>query len=430
MNRADDARQSPAADPVSSGPVSFKASDVPTLSYTSIKAGRSSSFRENRRLWVLGGGIVLVMLLLALSGISRGRSAPIQLTRSRIESKSAAKNDDASPSSSIVPILDGGRTPAEAATGNLVDAEQLASTATRPPSKPSALSLRSVPPFEDLRAWTAPPYPGNAQATAEAPPSSSRGGEKPEPERMDKPSLVFVAKAESSMPISAPPSISETGPEVQLPPGTRLRARLEAAANSAVHTPVVAIVEYNYERDREIVIPAGARISGRLDAVDRSGYAQIRFDSLLLPSLPPLKLEGIATDLQLRPLRGHVEGKHTGKNLLVRSMAGVGEVAAAVAGRGSLNQPLSADDMLRERLSNNIGQAADQQLNMLASTQQLVVSFAAGTEIYVVLEKLLLPPEQRTTSRPVEAKQRNVEQLRQLLELQRELDQSAAAPPE
>jgi hypothetical protein len=193
---------------------------------------------------------------------------------------------------------------------------------------------------------------------------------------------------------------------------------------------VVAIVEYNYERDREIVIPAGSRISGRLDAVDRSGYAQIRFDSLLLPSLPPLKLEGIATDLQLRPLRGHVEGKHAGKNLLVRSMAGIGEVAAAVAGRGSLNQPLSADDMLRERLSNNIGQAADQQLNILASTQQLVVSFAAGTEIYVVLEKLSLPPEQRPPSRNVEAKQRNIEELRQLLELQRELDQSAAAPPE
>jgi hypothetical protein len=429
MNQVDDGSQSPATEPVSSGPVAFNASADPIV-YTSTKAGRSSWFRENRRLWILGGGIVLVMLLLALSGISRGRSAPVQLAGSRMQPKSAAKDDDASPSSSIVPIFEGGRTPADAATGNLVDAEQLASTVTRPVSKPSAPSLRSVPPFEDVRAWTAPPYPGNAQATMEAP-IASRGGEKLESERMEKPSLVFVSKADLSTPISALSTTPETGPEVQLPPGTRLRARLEHAANSAVHTPVIAIVEYNYEHDREIVIPAGARITGRLEAVDRSGYAQIRFDSLLIPSLPAQKLEGIATDLQLRPLRGRVEGKHTGKNLLVRSMAGIGELAAAVAGRGSLNQPLSADDMLRERLSNNIGQAADQQLNTLGASQQLVVSFAAGTEIYVVLEKLSLPPEQqRPPSRTAETRQRNVEDLRQLLELQRELDQSAAPPPD
>jgi type IV secretory pathway VirB10-like protein len=296
-------------------------------------------------------------------------------------------------------------------------------------SKSSAPTLRSVPPFEDVQAWTAPPYPGNAQAAMEAS-IASRAGEKLDAERIDKPSLIFVAKADPTTPMSALASIPEMAPEVQLPPGTRLRARLEHAANSAVHTPVVAIVEYNYERDREIVIPAGSRISGRLEAVDRSGYAQIRFDSLLIPSLPALKLEGIATDLQLRPLRGHVEGKHAGKSLLVRSMAGVGELAAAVAGRGSLNQPLSEDDVLRERLSNNIGQAADQQLNTLASSQQVVVSFAAGTEIYVVLEKLSLSPEQRLPSPTAQAKQRNVEELRQLLQLQRELDQSAAAPAE
>jgi hypothetical protein len=427
MSRVDHGGQSPAAEPAPSGPVPLKASDDIALAYPSTKAGWGSSFRENRRLWILGGGIVLLMLLLALSGISRARSAPVQPSRSRIESKSAAKDDDASASSSIVPILDGGRTPAEVATGNLVDAEQLASTASRIGSKPSAPSLRSVPRFEDVQAWTPPPYPGNAQATTQAS-NTSRGGENPEPRKMEKPSLIFVAKAEP--PIGPPPPIPETVPEVQLPPGTRLRARLEHAANSAVHTPVVAIVEYNYERDREIVIPAGSRISGRLEAVDRSGYAQIRFDSLLIPSLPVLKLEGIATDLQLRPLRGHVEGKHAGRNLLVRSMAGVGEVAAAVAGRGSLNQPLSEHDVLRERLSNNIGQAADQQLNTLASSQQVVVSFAAGTEIYVVLEKLSLSPEQRLPSPTAQAKQRNVEELRQLLQLQRELDQSAAAPAE
>jgi hypothetical protein len=40
--------------------------------------------------------------------------------------------------------------------------------------------------------------------------------------------------------------------------GTRLRARLESAASTAVRTPVVAVIEYNYERDGEIIVPAGS----------------------------------------------------------------------------------------------------------------------------------------------------------------------------
>jgi len=83
--------------------------------------------------------------------------------------------------------------------------------------------------------------------------------------------------------------------------------------------------------------------------------------------------------------RDTVEGKHTGKNILVRSFAGVGEIAATLVGRGSLNQPLSEGDLLRERVSNNIGQASDQAVTNLARTEHIVISVPAGTEIYVVL---------------------------------------------
>ena len=45
-----------------------------------------------------------------------------------------------------------------------------------------------------------------------------------------------------------------------LPPGTRLVARLQTPVSSAVKTPIVAAIEYNYERDGEIVIPPVPRL--------------------------------------------------------------------------------------------------------------------------------------------------------------------------
>jgi hypothetical protein len=55
-----------------------------------------------------------------------------------------------------------------------------------------------------------------------------------------------------------------------LPPGTRLVARLESAVSTRVKEPVVAVIEYNFERGGEIVVPAGAKAIGQLRQADRS----------------------------------------------------------------------------------------------------------------------------------------------------------------
>lgn len=148
-----------------------------------------------------------------------------------------------------------------------------------------------------------------------------------------------------------------------------------------------------------------------------------------MPDGASVALGAAATDLQLQPLRGRIEGKHTGKNILVRSVAGVGEIAATLVGRGSLNQPLSESDLLRERVTNNIGQASDQAVGNLALTEHIVVSVPADTEIYVVLQKSAKQIAQQSRSelppsRP--ANQPNIDELRQLLQLQREMNQSGA----
>jgi hypothetical protein len=154
----------------------------------------------------------------------------------------------------------------------------------------------------------------------------------------------------------------------------------------------------------------------------------VRFDSMMLPDGSSVRIEAAATDLELRPLKGKVEGKHTGKNILVRSFAGVGEIAATLAGRSSLNQPLSGGDLLREKISNNIAQASDQQVANLAISEHLVISVPAGTELYVVLQKpATAATENRKAPSPASVQttaQPGAEELRQLLQLQLELNQA------
>jgi hypothetical protein len=181
-----------------------------------------------------------------------------------------------------------------------------------------------------------------------------------------------------------------------------------------------------------MVVPAGAKAFGHLEAADRSGLVGVRFDSLMLPDGSTVKMDAAATDLELRPVRGRVEGRHTGKNILVRSLTGVGEIAATLVGRGSLNQSLSEGDLLRERVSNNIGQAGDEEVSRLAITERLVVTVPANTEIYVVLEKAtktaLAPQTKAPGAGQTVSGSPSLQELRQLIQLQRELNQSTNMP--
>ncbi len=47
--------------------------------------------------------------------------------------------------------------------------------------------------------------------------------------------------------------------------------------SNAVKTPVIAVIEYNYERDGEIVIPAGTKATGQLTQANQNGQVGLRF---------------------------------------------------------------------------------------------------------------------------------------------------------
>ncbi|MGA9963869.1 MAG: hypothetical protein WBQ10_01580, partial [Terriglobales bacterium] len=99
-------------------------------------------------------------------------------------------------------------------------------------------------------------------------------------------------------------------------------------------------------------------------------------------------------------------------------------------GQGSLSQPLSESDLMRERVSNNIGETGDEEVSRLAVNQQMVVTVSAGAPIYVVLEQTPKPNQlmHQTSSRnSPTSNSTNVDQLRQLLQLQQELNQPATS---
>jgi hypothetical protein len=239
---------------------------------------------------------------------------------------------------------------------------------------------------------------------------------------------MYVRKASASP--AGFQNLNEAAPQLGLglATGTRLRARLESAASTAVRTPVLAVIEYNYERDGEIIVPAGAKAVGHIRDANRSGYVDLQFDSLLMPDGASVPIEAAATDLDLRPLKGKVSGKNTGKNVLVRSLSGIGQASAMFVGQGSLSQPLSESDLMRERVSNNIGETGDEEVSRLAVNQQIVVTVSAGAPIYVVLEqtpKSNQPSTQASPRNTTTSNSSNADQLRQLLQLQQELNQSA-----
>jgi len=334
--------------------------------------------------------------------------------------------------------MESGRAPTQEAHDGFLNERDLERTAKAkpspnvPPSSNTAGTLASIPPFGEQENWQAPPYqPGLNQTNSGETPDPS----KMEREAMEKSSLVYVRNVspQSNSRADNSPSFAPAELSLGLPIGTRLRARLETAATSAVRTPVLAVIEYNYDHDGEIVVPAGTKAVGHLQDADRSGYVRVQFDSLLTPEGAMLPIQAVATDLQMRPLRGKVEGKNTGKNILVHSLSGIGQAGAMLMGRGNLNQPLSESDLLRERVSNNIGEASDEQISKMAITQHVVVTIPADTPLYVVLEQ-----EPRANAGSLRAApheqlshtQSGRQELRELLQLQKELNQSTTRKTE
>ena len=249
-------------------------------------------------------------------------------------------------------------------------------------------------------------------------------------EALKKSSLVFVRNTTSTagQPGAAqqPAFIERKGASTLLPTGSRLVARLQTAVSSAVKVPAIAVIEYNYERDGEIVIPAGTKAIGQMAQANQNGQVGLRFTTLQMPDGSTEAIEGSGVGLDFGPLKGTVNGRNRAKRALVRSLTGVGTVASYVVGGGGfggLSSPLNQSLLLREQLATNVGQAGEQELAELAYSQNVVVTLPGNTRFYIVLQQPATAPNRDSSpasgpgiSTPAAA------ELRELIALKSELN--------
>ena len=263
---------------------------------------------------------------------------------------------------------------------------------------------------------------------------------------LKKPSLVFVSSESTTIPNAAGSLAASrqwgcqdtaVGPEgisldSLLPAGTRLVARLESPASTAVAAPVVAAIEYNYEQDGEIVVPAGSKALGKLEQANSTGYVSLRFDRIEFPDGTTGKMDGTSMGLDFAPVKGLVSGKRSGTRFLVQTLTGMGTVAAYLVGGNNLSGPISDSALLRERLADNVAIAGQNEMNGVAFNQNIMVTVPGNTRFYIVVQQTPNSSGQPPAARRASSASGfaggsqavpNLQELRELLQLRQELSQ-------
>jgi len=406
-------------------------------------SGRQELGRDkSKSLFLLVG--VCVALLLLFFGVfsSPNKRSPLPGENPRGQPSLGRKitpgQENTDPTKAVTPMLSADVRSTDPALGGQVTPEDVGRTSRTgtPPTRPPA-AIRAANPQDYALNKVDFSDPALAQRNTIPPPP-------PPPTEsiadLKKPSLVFVRSQQTKPTIQ--PQLPEEEERLVLPAGTRLVARLETPVSSAVSTPVVAVVEYNYERNGQIVVPAGAKVFGKLAQVNPSGYVGIQFNRLEMPDGTAEKIDASAMDLKFGPLKGYVSGKKSGTKFLVRSLTGLGTVASYLVGPTGSNSTdlISTNTLMRERLADNVTTAGQEELNGLAFNQNIVVTVPGNTRFYIVIQKPSSDhvggtPGTRSTGTISAAFAGGVptlEELRQLIQLKREMNElyvQTSAPP-
>jgi Bacterial conjugation TrbI-like protein len=394
---------------------------------------------RSRSLFLLAGAGIAVLLVFL--GVFSSPNTARKSTEARrvgapdLGHRATPGHQATGPTGSVTPLLSAQTGQPEAPESQDVTPEDVGRTAR--PTRPS-IGAQPQPTTAPVAGNVGPYALGKIDfsdpATHQQPPASATSTLQPVSDDLRKPSLVFVRSVQNN-PVrdgakAAASDVEESPVVLDLPAGTKLVARLQTVVSSAIKTPVVAAVEYNYEKDGQIVVPAGAKALGTLQQADRSGHVAIRFDAIQMPDGATEKIDATAMSLTYGPLKGNVSGRRTGTRFLVRAFSGLGTVATYLVGAGGnngFNGPLSESALLRDRIATNIGIAGDQELNSLAFNQNIVVTVPGNTRFYVVIEKSAASVGGQ--ARPLATQQVNnaplptVGELRQLLQLRRELSE-------
>ena len=374
-----------------------------------INTRGQNNMDRSKALLVLGTAVVLIgFVFLALFSTSGAEKRAQERRTKPSLGRPETSTQQAGARGSTVPLLSADQTGADQ-NGDQLSPDDILATSRRgqapqqqaqePPKGADQYALSNAPTFNDpaldayrrQNAVYIPPPPPSAPApSVVTQPANDSDG-------LKKSSLVFVRNTTTGAVANA--SLGSAAAQQQvlierkrslLPTGSRLVARLQTAVSSAVKTPVIAAIEYNYERDGEIVIPAGTKAIGQLTQANQNGQVGLRFTTLQMPDGSTESIEGSGVTLDYGPLKGTVNGRNGAKRALVRSLTGVGSMAAYLvggSGYGGLTGPVDQSVLLRERIASNIGLAGEQELMGLAYNQNIVVTLAGNTRFYIVLQE-------------------------------------------
>lgn len=399
---------------------------------------------RTRTFMMLAGGLVVMALVFFALFSSPSSSRKMNNARPNQPNlgRGPGGENSADTGHSVTPLLNADTRKTDENSG-AVTPEDIRNTAKlRAQSQAAQTSAPTVPKAEPkdyaLNKINFPAEPAYVPPTQ----TSSIPASAPIPLRATKASLVFVRSTTGTRettpggPLVQPAILAQTSDFNALPAGARLVARLETPVSSAVKAPVVAAIEYNYERDGEIVIPAGTKAFGELEQANQQGVVGLHFTAIQMPDQSMQRIDGRAMSLRYEPLRGSVTGRNTGKRFLVRAMTGIGTIAAATVGVRTgtgLSEPITNNVLLRERVANNVAIGGEQQLAEMAYHQNIIVTVPGNTRFYLVLAKPTrnyaggstptapVPANDPGTQGFSIASQTSAQELRELMELKREL---------
>jgi hypothetical protein len=423
---------------------------------------RDAKSRERTRGLVILAGTTLacLFLFLGLFTTESGANRKEHSTKPNLGRPQAAVANPEAPVRSPVPQLSVNEQPSEE-SGELNEKDLLGTMRNRaassakgsPPVPPKNGQLSAVAETYRPQNMTPPPRrtevmdwnaavadyearskPTPALATAAPPVANMAVPDKNDALR--KPSIIFVrAGADNEARQTAPIAVAERKRAGLLPPGTALVARLQHSVSSAAKTPVTAVVEYNYEQDGQLIVPAGTKAYGELAQATPQGFVTIKFHTLEFPMGEQEKIDGSALSMDRSALRGEVNGKSGAKKFLTRTLTGIGSIAAFAAGGQGLSGNLNNSALLRERISSNVALAGEQELDGLASQQNIVVTVPANTRFYLVLNEPgidhpTVVPQTSNRDTPSEQEMREIIAFRNELREMNRLMQSSAPKPE
>lgn len=393
-------------------------------------AGRQELGRDKSKalfLWV-GAGVALLLLFFGIFSSPKKRiPLPEETPRGQATMGHDTGQENTDPSKAVTPMLSADVRSSDPGLAGHVTPEDVGRTSRTGAAASSAITKQD---YALGKVDFSDPLVGHGNTVPTPPPLPPSGQDVSAD--LKKPSLVFV-RAPDARPAIRPVMRDDEEETLALPAGTRLVARLQAPVSSAVAAPVVAVVEYNYERNGEIVLPAGAKVFGRLAQVNPSGYVGIQFSQVEMPDGTPEKIAASAMDLNFGPLKGYVSGKKTGTKFLVRSLTGLGTIASYLVGPQASSSAglISTNTLMREQLANNVATAGQDELNGLAFGQNPVVTVPGNTRFYIVIQNPTsdhLATSSRTWSTSTNNARFNggvptLEELRQLIQLRGEINE-------